>query len=178
MPHIAHLPFFGIMKNIQLDVEEFLELEPVLCKLQFLWITWEMHNAQGIVERHKAVLLYDVGRQGLGDRLRKQREEVLHKLEHCSGVQPAAFHLLSGIIIGLQTHCVQFQQRCIIHIGVSDIHPAVEHGRLAEYYILLIQLQPVPNEFYAPEPHKVHKGCPVGEMCHKTARCTLAHLLK
>ena len=133
---VTHLPVTGILQDVQLNIEQFLELEPVLRQLQLLGVLGEVYYAQGIVERHETMLAHDVCRQRLLHLTVKKLEQVLHQLCHRIGVEPATLHLLGGVVVRLQSHTAQLQCGGVIHIGMRNVYPAIEHGRLAEHHVL------------------------------------------
>ena len=58
------------------------------------------------------------------------------------------------------------------------VHPAVEHGRLAENDILFIETITVLDELDTLEPDKVDKCSTVSKMRHKATGCPFAQLLE
>ena len=82
VPHITHLPVFGIMQYIQLYIEKFFKFKTMLCRLKLQIIFGKMYRPQRLGERHKIMLAYNFGCEGFPNLPADKRKEVLHKLCH------------------------------------------------------------------------------------------------
>ena len=107
-----------------------------------------------------------------------QGEEIRGEFSHCLRVEPAALHALCGVIEWLQPHRRELHGLCVVDVGVCDVCATVENGGFAKDYISLSEFVFGLHEFYSLEPYKVDKTCTVGEVSHKPARGSLAHLFE
>ena len=166
------------MEYSKLYVEKFLELKSVLGTTKFVCIFGKVYHTESFVKRHQLVFLKNVGAEGLLHLSLYQGEEIRGEFSHCLRVEPAALHALCGVIEWLQPHRGELHGLCVVDVGVCDVCATVENGGFAKDHISLSEFVFGLHEFYPLEPYKVDKTCTVGEVSHKPARSSFAHLFE
>ena len=136
---ISSLPVFGIPKNIQLHIKQFLEFETVLRSAEQIGVGREMNIPKRFRQGHQMMFRQQFGRKSLGQRLLYLLNDSSHHFLYCMGVEEAALHFLRRIVIRLQTYGRKFQFIRFVYIGMRYVDTSVEHGRFTENDILFVK---------------------------------------
>ena len=172
-------PFFGIAKNIKLDIKQLLELQTVLCSAEQLRVLREMNVIQRISKRHQPIMIHQLRTQGFfNNLLLKRPEKIFHQFLQRMRIEIAALHLFGRIIIRLKPHCRKSKLLCRINIRMSYIYSSIEYGRLAKDNIFFICLIFPHDEFQSLKPYQIDNTCSVGKMPDQTPLATFTHCFK
>ena len=151
--------------QVELQIEQFLELETVLGATKIVGIGREVDLADGLVVGHQLLLLDDVGRQGFGEGsgilLKIVEDNALDGL----GIDAVALHLLRGIVHTIETRLclrivVGFDR---LDFGMGDAVGAIELLRLAENQVFPTLLHTRLDVFDAIEPDAFDDTRTIGE---------------
>ena len=166
-------------QDVKLYIEQFLKLQPVLRPPEHLRISREMHIAQRLHKRHKAIGRNNPPAQSLLHSIvANHREKVRHQLLHRARRDVHPLHPLRGVVIRPQAHGRKRHAVGTIDVRMSDVHPPSEHGRLAEHDILLPAPVLSADELYPLKPHQISHPRAVREMRHQTSLPSIAESLE
>ena len=115
------------------------------------------------------------GRESLFQWFCEFADECLRQLLHGPGGNSGLLHLLGRDVKRLHPHVVELQLGSIVNVGVGELEPAVEYGRLSEDDIFLVNLVILIDILRAIEPHYITDAMSVSEVCDDTF-LTFSHL--
>ena len=178
-PHVVVAPG-GLLQDVELDVEQFLELHALACGVEHLGVGREVDVLQRVLQPRQGVLCKQVGRQGFGPVAAGQGlQGVEDDFLQCLGVEVGILHLLGGVVEGLQPRRSGCGERGgFLHLGVHDAVVPVEAGGLAEHHVLGVHLELVLDVAQALEPHQLDAAVPVGEGGGESLVAPLALLIE
>ena len=154
--HVAHY--------VELDIEQFLKLEPLARTLHVVYAVRIVDVAHGRVARHQMQRSGDERRKRLGDNVGNAVEQCLHHLLYGMRVKSVLLHALGGAVIRLQSHLRDVELRCLVYVGMGELESPVEDGGTSEDYIFLANLVLLIYVLSASEPHDIHHPHSVGEV--------------
>lgn len=154
--HVAH--------NVELDVEQFLKLEPLARTLHFVHAVRIVYGTHGRVARHKMQRSRDERRKRLPQRLRQTCEQSLDYFLERMGVYAVLLHALGGSIIWLEAHLREVQFRRLIDVGMSKLETSSEDGGTPEDNVFLANLVLLIYILSAAKPHEIHNTRAVAEV--------------
>lgn len=128
------------LEDVELDVEEFLEFQPVLGLAQEVRGLGKVDVVEGIVEVDEVVPFDEPCREGFLDAAVEGVEDVGLDLGNELGGEVGLFHLFRGGVDGLEAdEAVAGVGIVGVNLGVHDVHFLVEHGGFAEYDVFLVR---------------------------------------
>jgi len=175
---ILALPVACITQNVELYIEQFFKLQPILRLTQQFGTGREVYVYQRFGQRHQMMFAQYGRRQRLGQRIRKQFHHRSHHFLDSMGVERTALHFLRRIIIRTQPHRFKFQIGHSIHIRMGYVYTSVENRRLSKDDVFLTDLIFSYNIFHPLKPDQVHHSRSVGEMSHQSSVASFAHILE
>ena len=117
------------LEDVQLDIEKFLEFQPVLGLPQIVGRFREMDVVQGLVEVHQIVPFDKPRRKGFRYFPVDGLEDVRLDFGNQLGGQVTLFHFLRRGIDGLNSHELPVGGLVVgVDFGVDDVQLLVEHG--------------------------------------------------
>ena len=168
----------GIAQDVELYIEQFLELQPILCLAQQFGIRWEMNLAKCFRQRHQMMGMNQCRRKSLGQRFVQLLQQSSHQFLNCMRIEQHTLHLLRRVVVGLHSQSRELQLRCRIDVGMGDVNALVEEGGFAEYNVLRLQLVLVQQVFDTLKPDQVYHTRSIGEVGHQPALTSLAYRLE
>ena len=115
-----------------------------------------MDATQGLVTTHQVQLLRDEVGERLWQRLLDGVEKRLGEFLDGTTVEAGFLHLLRRVVVGLHTHCRQFQLVGLFHVGMYQLDAAVEDLRTTEDNIFCTYLIFLEGAISIVEPGEVH----------------------
>ena len=128
---VTQLTIFHIAQDVQLHIEKLLEFKSQLCMSQGIGRGGIMDVTHGIVVGHQMMLLHDVRRQSLSQRLLEQLEHVGRQFGDGRGVEPTPLHLLRGVVGRTEDR--------------PSPHPPYREGVVALFISILISREIIPS---------------------------------
>ena len=146
----------GIPQNVQLDVEQFFELQSQTGLFQLLGIQRIVNLAQSLIARHEVELLGDEVGQRFWDTDFQRFEQRLGQSFNRTAVQSHFLHLLRGVVVRLHAHRREFQFFCQVDVGMGYVDASVIDVGASEDDIVPADGIVLLGIFATIEPRQVH----------------------
>ena len=157
------LTAFHLPEDLQLNIEEFFELEPFARFLHSRRILWEMDIAERFAQAHEVVALHHIHAERIHHTLLLEfGYEVRNDGAEGFRVEPCALHRFGGVVVRfepLHEFRLHLTHRC--EFGVNEVVLMIEARRFAKKQILHIALQF--DILHTLEPNEFDGMPPVGE---------------
>ena len=170
----------GIAQDVELHIEEFLKLEPVLGLLHVAHVLGIMNLAQCLLAPDKVEGLNNEGRQRLGNTscgnaLYEGLGEFLHIVRH----EARLLHALRRDVVRLHAHIGELDVSGPLNVGMGKLVAAAINAGPSEDDVFYANLIVVVDILAAIEPYEVYEPGAVGEVGHDALlACALVKLLE
>ena len=161
---------FHLAQYLQLDIEEFLELEPLPRLLQSGVVLGEVDIGECLGQPHQMVPLQHVHTDGIGHAvLAKSRHQLADNHADNLGIDARPLHRFGGVVVRFQPLChlgLHLAPRS--EFGMDEVVLVIEAGRFAEQQVAhaFFQLDILdtlePNEFDTVVPVGESRAQPLG----------------
>ena len=131
------LPTLHLPKDLQLDVEQFLELEPRAGVLHGQRVLGEMHIDERVRKAHQPILPEKVHTDRVRHAAAEIRQQTGYHGAHGFGIDPHTLHLLRGVVVRLES--LRHLRRDLRHrrqFRMNEIIDMVEPAGLTEEQVL------------------------------------------
>ena len=170
----------GVAQDVELHIEEFLKLEPLLRLLYIQHILGIVYLYESLSARDEVEWGGDKLRQCLGkSRLRYLLHQSLREFLYLPRLQSRLLHLLRRGVIRLHAHRGEFDALRLVDVGMCKLVAASIDSRFAEHDVVDSHLIIIIYVLRALPPHEVHHAMAVAEVGHHAlAPSTHGKLLK